>query len=495
MKLNHLLILSLLAVVAGGCAVGPNYQRPVINTPAQWSEPLVGGETNTSASVTAWWKNFHDAELDSLVVRAVQSNLDLSIAESRVGEERAQYGVAVANFFPTVDASGSYARQETSHHQPVLGSLPIPAYVPFENDVYQAGFDASWEIDVFGGKRRAAEAAKAEVTASEYGRRATTMTLLGDVGRNYIDVRGYQRQLAIANENITAQSKALAITRDRFSKGLTSDLDVQQASTLLATTEAGIPTLNTSLQAAIHRLGVLLGQQPGALQSELVAAAPIPVTPPSVPVGLPSELLLRRPDVQRAERQLAAATANIGVAKADLFPKFYLTGVAGFQSISTSDWFTKDSSFWSVGPTVQWRIFDAGRIRANIKVQDARQEQALAAYEQTVLTAFEDVENSLVAYANEQIRRRSLEDALTSSQKSLELANKLYANGLTDFLQVLDAERSLYQAQDALVQSDRAVSVNLVALYKSLGGGWEISEKPSSLALVQNVNPSKSHFR
>ena len=193
-----------------------------------------------------------------------------------------------------------------------------------------------------------------------------------------------------------------------------------------------------------------------------------------MPVGLPSDLLLRRPDVRLAERQLAAATANIGVAKADLFPKFYLTGAAGFQGVSADEWFTGDSKFWSMGPAVQWRIFDAGRIRANIKVQNARQEQALANYEKTVLTSFEDVENALVAYAKEQVRRRSLEDAVKSSQESLRLANQLYANGLSDFINVLDAERSLYQAQDALAQSDRSVSTDVIALYKSLGGGWDI---------------------
>jgi NodT family efflux transporter outer membrane factor (OMF) lipoprotein len=491
MKTNSLLILAVLTIATAGCAVGPNYQRPAVSAPASWSAALAGGETNSAVELAAWWKNFHDAELDSLINRAVQSNLDLQIAQSRVREARAQYGIAVAGFLPTVDVSGSYARTETSHHQPVLGSIPIPSYVPFENDVYQAGFDASWEIDVFGGTRRATEAARADIGASEFGRRDTLVTLLGEVARNYVDVRGYQRRLVIANENIVAQSNALAITQDRFAKGLTSDLDVQQAGTLLATTKAEIPTLQTSLQASIHRLGVLLDQQPGALLAELSTAAPIPAAPPQVPVGLPSDLMLRRPDVQRAERQLAASTANIGVAKADLFPKFFLTGVAGFESISTSDWFTSGSSFWSAGPTVQWRIFDAGRIRANIRVQNARQEQALATYEKTVLTAFEDVENGLVAYANEQIRRRSLEDAVASSQKSLDLANRLYANGLTDFLHVLDAERSLYQAQDALVQSDRTVSADLVSLYKSLGGGWESLEKQPSHALAQITNSSR----
>jgi NodT family efflux transporter outer membrane factor (OMF) lipoprotein len=485
MKTNRLFLSTLLALATGGCAVGPNYQRPAAGAPAQWSAPLAGGETNAPAAAAAWWENFHDAELNSLVDRAVSSNLGLQIAQARVREARAQYGVAAANFLPTAEAAGSYARTETSHHQPVLGSLPLPAGIPFDNNVYQAGFDAAWELDVFGGTRRAAQSAGAEAAAAWYDRRAVLVTLLGEVARNYVDVRGDQRRIAIANANIAAQADALALTRDRFAKGLASDLDVQQAGTLLATTTAEVPALQTSLQAAIHRLGVLLGRPPGALAEELAQVSPIPAAPPVVPVGLPSELLLRRPDVQRAERRLAAATANIGVATADLFPKFFLTGAAGFQSVSPSDWFTAGSRFWSAGPTVQWRIFDAGRIRANIRVQDARQEQALSAYEQTVLTAFEEVENSLTAYANEQIRRRSLTDAAVSSRKSLDLASRLYASGLTDFLHVLDAERSLYQAQDALVQSDRTVAADLVVLYKSLGGGWETMENQPSVALAK----------
>jgi len=484
-------MMTLVAALAAGCAVGPNYQRSTVNSPAQWSEPLAVTETNTPAAATAWWKNFHDAELDALIGHAVASNLDLQIAQARVREARAQFGIAAADLWPTVDDSSSYSRARQSQHQPLLGSLPIPPNLPYQDNVYQAGFDASWEIDVFGGRRRAKESAKAGVEASEFGRRDTLVILLGEVARNYVDVRGYQQRLEIAHENIAAQTQALAITQDRFAKGLTSDLDVQQASTLLAITTAEVPTLETGVRVSIHRLGVLLGLPPGALLAELTTPAPIPTTPPEVPVGLPSDLLLRRPDVQRAERQLAVATANIGVAKADLFPKFFLTGAAGYQSINASDWFTGGSSFWSVGPTVQWRIFDAGRIRANIKVQDARQEQALAAYEQTVLTAFEDVENGLVSYANEQIRRRSLENAVTSSRKSLALANKLYANGLTDFLHVLDAERSLYQAQDTLALSERTVSVNLISLYKSLGGGWETAEKPSSLAFAPAANSSR----
>ena len=486
MKPNHLSTVALLAFLAGGCAnlpsVGPDYHAPATKAPPHWSEPLVGGETNSAAVTAAWWKNFHDAELDSLIERAACSNLDLRIAQARVREARAQYRIASADLWPTVNAAGSYAYNRQSEHQPVLGSLPMPSGVPFENDVYQAGFDASWEIDVFGGKRRTTESARAQVAATQFGEREVLVTLLGEVARNYVEVRGCQRRLEIARDNIRAQEQSLAIVQNRFTNGLTSDLDVQQASTVLATTRAVVPALETALDASIHRLGVLLGQTPESLETELAIAAPIPAAPPVVPVGLPSELLLRRPDVALAERQLAAATANIGVAKADLFPKFYLTGVAGFESISADDWFKSGSRFWSVGPAVQWRIFDAGRIRANVKVQNARQEQALANYENTTLLAFEDVENALTAYAKEQIRRQSLQDAVKSSEESLRLANQLYANGLSNFINVLDAERSLYQAQDALVQSDRTISANLIALYKSLGGGWETLGRQPQLA-------------
>jgi NodT family efflux transporter outer membrane factor (OMF) lipoprotein len=480
-----LIFLFVVAAFTGGCATGPDYHSPTaITAPAHWSEGLAGGEQATPAGLGSWWKTFNDPELDLLISRAMHSNLDLRIAQSRVLEARAQYGIAASALVPSVDAAGSDSREQASHHQPVLGSVPLPPTTSFDNQVYQAGVDASWEIDVFGGQRREVEAARAEVGASEFGERATMMVLLGDVARNYVDVRGYQRRLAIAADNIQAQRQGLAITRDRFAHGLATDLDVEESSTLLAETQAEVPALEADLQASIHRLGVLLGREPGALLAELSAQAPIPASPEVVPVGLPSDLLLRRPDVRQAERQLAAATANIGVAQADLFPKFYLTGAAGYQSVSAGDWFSSGSSFWSIGPSVQWKIFDAGRVRANIRVQDARQEEALAAYERTVLTAFEEVENGLVSYATEQVRHRSLQEAVAASQKSLALANRLYANGLTDFLRVLDAERSLYDAEDRLAQSEKAISGNLVSLYESLGGGWEqaVSAAPQSNA-------------
>jgi NodT family efflux transporter outer membrane factor (OMF) lipoprotein len=248
---------------------------------------------------------------------------------------------------------------------------------------------------------------------------------------------------------------------------------VKQAQALLATTEATVPTRQTTLKQAIHELGVLLGQEPGALLAELSRDEPIPTTPPSVPVGLPSDLLRRRPDVRRAERQLAAATAQIGVQTAELFPKFSLGGTAGLQSLSASDWFTRGSRYWSMGPTVTWRLLDFGRIHAQIKVADAQQEQALTTYEQTVFISFRDVENALVAYAKEQTRYQALNESVTANRRALEIANELYSKGLGDFLNVLDSERSLFGAEDQLVDSQRTVTENLVALYKALGGGWE----------------------
>ena len=474
MKTTHLLphtSLALALVLASGCSVGPNYHPPQTRTPEKWSTELAGGEN--TGSVETWWKAFHDAELDSLIRRAVHANLDLKIAEARVREVRAQYRIALANFGPTADTAAFAGKDRMSKNAPLLSAMTLPSSVPFENETYLAGFQASWELDVFGGNRRAAEADRAEVGVAEAACRNARIIVLGEVGRNYVALRGGQRRLEIANKNIKAQQAALDIARDRFKNGLTSDLDVQQSTALLATTQAEIPKLESSVAASIHRLGVLLGEQPGALASELSRPAAIPSVPPKVPVGLPSELLLRRPDIRQAERQLAASNARIGVATADYFPKFALTGGGGYLNVSAVDWFSPGSQFWSMGPTAQWRIFDSGRIRANIRVQNARQEQALANYERVVLIAFEEVENALVNYAKEKSRRRSLEEAVKAGENSLKMANQLYSKGLSNFINVLDAERSLYQSEDALVQSDRAVSQNLIALYKALGGGWE----------------------
>ena len=478
MKLTIVMSAMCLALLAG-CAVGPDYKPPKASASAQqWTSPLVGGETNNPADLATWWKNFGDTNLDSLMTVAVQSNLTLRIAEAHVRESRAERDVVSGSFWPSVGTSGSYSRNRSG----LNNFPPLPPGTPLDYNLYNASFDATWELDIFGGTRRTIESASAEIGAAEYGQRDVLVSLLAEVARNYIGARGYQQRLAITRQNIQVQQEILNLTSNRFENGLSSDLDVQQATALLTATEAQVPSLETGFDQSVHHLAVLLGQAPGALQDEMSVEKPIPLTPPTVPVGLPSDLLQRRPDVQRSERELAAATARIGAAKADLFPKFSLTGFAGLESISTANFFNYASRYWSAGPTVQWELFQAGSIRANVRVQNARQEQALDTYEQTVLIALEDAENALTAYAREQTRRESLSQSVQADEQALELSTQLYNNGLADFLHVLDSERSLYAAQDALVQSDQTVSLDLVQLYKALGGGWQEELKTASVS-------------
>jgi multidrug efflux system outer membrane protein len=473
--MRQAIVIVFLAILTG-CAVGPDYQPPKTSAPAQWTSNMAGGETNGPVDLAQWWKNFNDTNLNSLMLTAIQSNLTLKVAEAHVREARAQKGIVSAGLWPDLNGSGSYSRNHYGEH----AFPPLAGFgVPLDYNLYDANFDATWELDVFGGTRRAVQSANAQVGAAEYGQRDVLVSLLAEVARDYISARAYQQRLAIARDNIKVERDVLDLTSNRFDNGLGNDLDVEQAKALLDTTEAEVPSLQTGFDESVYQLSVLLGQPPGTLLDEMSAQTAIPLTPPIVPVGLPSDLLLRRPDVAEAERNLAAATAQIGVAKADLYPKFSLTGIAGVQSTSAGNWFQYASKYWSAGPTVQWEIFEAGSIVANIHVQNARQEEALYQYQQTVLVALEDTENALTAYAREQVRRESLGESVASDQQALELATQLYKNGLTDFLNVLDSESALYNEQDALVQSDQTVSLDLVQLYKALGGGWENEEKSS----------------
>jgi multidrug efflux system outer membrane protein len=533
MKPTHLPVL-IATLLCGSCTVGPNYQRPKTLVETSWSEADARATTQPSATtsrpiqITQWWATFRDPQLDSLVARAVRGNLYLKQAESRIRQARAQRVVAGAAEYPTIDAGGGYfigrggrnieipqgafgapstpgkggGKQEPSRldqsaqlnatplaRTPTagLGASAVPLS-PFGggglpgvvSQLYQVGFDASWEIDVFGGTRREIEAAEADLAASTEDRRDVLITLLAEVARNYVELRGFQRELAIAQENLESLRSTLRLTRDRFNAGVTTQLDVARAAAQVSTTEASIPAIDAQVHQAVHRLSVLLGEQPGALSAELLRAKPIPAPPPEVPVGLPSDLLRRRPDVRRAERQIAAATARVGVATAELFPKFTLTGTLGFDATKLThiaDW---SSRFYSLGPGVSWPIFTAGRIRANIRVQNEAEQQALIGYHQTVLVALRDVEDALVVYSREQQRRKSLSDAVAAERQAVDLANQQYAQGVVDFLTVLETQRSLYGAEDALVQSDERISANLVALYKALGGGWEIERAQGS---------------
>ena len=464
----------LLAIM--GCSVGPNYKTPDTPLPAAWNEAQPAGADTQPTELARWWTEFNDPLLDRLVQTAVKSNLDLQLAEARIRESRALRAVTAAGEWPGLDISGGYLRSRRSQDAfastpgigPSSGTGSNPA-----TDLFRVGFDSRWEIDVFGGVRRSVEAADANLQASEEDRRNTLVTLLGDVAKNYIDLRGFQRRLAVARANFTAQQDTVDLTNVRFQAGLASDFEVAQAEGQANTTAAQIPALESSIKQTAHRLDVLLGSEPGALWAELAQEEPIPALPPQAHVGMPSELLRRRPDIRRAERVLAAATAQVGAATADLFPRFSLIGSFGFQSVSASDLFSGPNRFWSIGPNVSWPVFDAGRIRANIEVRNAQQEQALTLYQKTILTALEDVENSLVNYAKEQTRYRSLTAAVAANRRAVEMANDLYTRGLIDFLNVLETQRQLYSSESDLAQSEASMASNLVALYKALGGGWE----------------------
>jgi NodT family efflux transporter outer membrane factor (OMF) lipoprotein len=470
--------LSLGVLLVSGCSVGPNYRRPDDVLAASWLEAQRAEFDTQPATLVNWWTEFNDVELNSLVERAVNSNLDIAIAEARVRESRASQLLSEAGEWPTVDLSGSYSRNRSSENAVAArgqGAVGTPRSTSnLEQDLFRTGFDAGWEIDVFGGTRRSIEAARANVEASIEDRRDVLVTLLGDVAKNYIDLRGRQRQLAVTQANLEAQQESLRLTRIRFDAGLASDLEIAQAEGQAQTTAAQIPTLESGIKQTAYRLDLLLGAQPGATWNELSGSAPIPALPPQARVGLPAELLRRRPDIRRAERQLAAATAQIGAATADLYPRFFLIGTFGLQSISASDWFSAQSRFWTIGPTIRWPVFDAGKIRANIEIRNAQQDQALKFYEKSVLGALGDVESALVNYSKEQIRYRSLLAAVDANRRALQMSNDLYTQGLVAFLNVLDAQRAVYGSENDLAQSEANMASNLVALYKALGGGWDI---------------------
>lgn len=383
--------------------------------------------------------------------------------------------------WPEIDAVASYRNTRSGGSSSSSGSASGTGggasggfgSIGNTRDLFQVGLDSTWELDFFGGIRRNVEASDADIQTAVEDRRDVLVTLVSDVGTNYVNLRGFQQQLDISVKNLESQKHTAEITRKRHEAGFVSALDVANASAQVAQTESVIPVLESSAKGAIYALSVLLGREPAALVEELSADKPVPPVPPEVPVGLPSELIRRRPDIRKSEAQLHAATARIGVATADLFPKFSLTGSFGFNSSDIASLASLTNRAWNTGPSVSWPIFDAGRIRWNIEVQNALQEQALLAYEKTILTALRDVETSLVAYAKEQEHRKALTEEVAQNRRAVDLSMKLYVVGKTDFLNVLTAQRSLYTSEEALAESVKSVSTNLIALYKALGGGWE----------------------
>lgn len=476
-----------LALGVAACTVGPDYVGPDVAMPDAWrAAGKVGSAPATPDELATWWHALGDPVLDDLVKRALRENLDLKTAGARIRAARAQRAIRAAAFLPQLSANAEYQHarpfSENSQFGSLLGGFPgdLPPDFPTEN-LYQGEFDASWEIDLFGGIRRSVEAADASLAAAEDDAWAARVSIVAEVARTYVALRALERRVAIANENVASQRDSVRLTEDRFRTGIASELDVRQARSLLATTEADVPALESAREQTAHAIAVLLALPPDALHDELAPGAPIPgaANPDAlavrIPIGLPAELLRRRPDVRRAERELAAATARVGVATAELYPKLSLTGFIGLQSISTGDLFTGGSRYFSAGPTVTWRVFEGGRLRAAIDVRDAETEQSLYAYEQTVLVALQDVADALVAYGKERRRHDSLVGAVAENERAVLLSRDLYAHGLGTYLAVLDAQRAQYEAQDALVQSDQALVTELIATFKAIGGGWPTS--------------------
>jgi NodT family efflux transporter outer membrane factor (OMF) lipoprotein len=464
-----------LALLLVGCAVGPDYRAPEISAPTAWHSAMKGGLKSVSpeaAQLAQWWSNLDDTQLSRLIEEATSNNLDLKLAQARLREARARRGVSAADRFPTLNAGADVNRIRSSEEIGIAGGAT--------SNTWAAQFDASWELDIFGGKRRALEAADASLDASREDLRDTQVSLLAEVALNYIEVRGYQARLTIAQSNLAAQSETWQIARWRHEAGLTTQLDEDQAKFNLEQTRAQLATLQMGLEQSKNRLAVMLGRTPGEL-AELETPAAIPQTPTEVAVGIPAETLRQRPDLRRAERQLAAATAQVGVATASLYPDFSLSGTLGLQALSNANLLQASARMFSVAANAGLVVFDAGRIRQNVEVQNALQEQALIGYESAVRGAVHDVENALIAYAEEQNRRVALTDAVQAAQSAAELSASQYAAGLIDILAVLDTQRSLLSLQDLLSQSEAAVTSDLVRLYKAMGGGWSIESSGEKL--------------
>jgi NodT family efflux transporter outer membrane factor (OMF) lipoprotein len=449
-----------------GCfAVGPDYKSPDIAAPGEWRPPMRAGLSAAEPGADAlaqWWTALGDEDLSNLMERAAAGNLNLKIAQARIREARARRGIAEAGLFPSLGFGGSAT----------VGRGSEDSGSGMRRELYRTGFDASWEVDIFGGVRRSIEAAEGDLEASAADYHDVLVSLLAEVALNYVDARTFQGLLQVAEENLKSQAETLQLTEWRFAAGLVSSLDVEQARAIVENTRAQLPRLRTNIEAAKNRLAILLGVFPGALEAELGPKRPIPEAPLEVAVGVPAETLRRRPDVRRAERQLAAQTARIGVATADLYPRFSLPGSIGLEAVAAHRLFSTANRAWTLAASFAWTIFKGGAIRQNIELQNALQEQALIQYEATMLLALEEVENSLVAFAEEQERRDALTEATRAAQFAAELARDQYASGLIDFQAVLDSQRSVLSFQEQLEQSKGQVAANLISLYKALGGGW-----------------------
>jgi len=514
----------LAAVVAlAGCSeLGPNFTRPTAfwNPTAWFAQPKPSAKEAVSQPVEQpvdpqWWNLFHDRELTALEQRVAHANLDVRTASIRLAESRASFGVARADLFPNLDANGSYTYQKIARQGALSlipgGGSPTAAsqtsgagagglsgtpqsgtpgtatnglgatsgasqnagiYQPFS--LWQYGFDSSWELDLWGRVRRNVEGAQASLQASAEAERETLLTALAEMARDYVQLRGVQRNIEIVKDNLHIAQQSLQLTQQRAAGGVTTDLDVANAAAQVDTVASELPTLEAQETEVINAIAFLLGEPPRAMQAELSVAHPIPPVPPRIPVGLPSELARRRPDIRQAEAQLHTATADIGVAVADFYPRVTLSGSVAMQSVAArylGSWY--NASTYSLGPSISLPIFEGGRLRRVLELRKDQQKEAALTYQRTVLSALHEVDNALTSYDAEQRRRNRLEQAVRENRRAVKLAQDRYAQGVADFLSVLTAEQNLLSADQQLTDSVTNVSTDLVQIYKALGGGWQ----------------------
>ncbi|MHB1402394.1 MAG: efflux transporter outer membrane subunit [Thiobacillus sp.] len=460
------LLLMLAGLGLSGCAaVGPDYVPPATETPAGWvrldpeAQPVA--HAAASGDLGQWWQNLNDPLLSGLIDEALQASPDLRSAQAKLRETRARRTVAAAGQYPSVTASGSASRSRSSEE---AGSGAT-------RNFFSAGFDASWEIDVFGGVRRGVEAAAADLESAVASLHDTQVSLASEVALTYVEVRAQQTRLGVARANLASQSETLQLTDWRAQAGLVSSQDVEQARSNREQTRAQIPALETSLAEAEHRLDFLLGRVPGTLHARLAATGELPTVPGRIAVGIPADTLRQRPDVRAAERRLAAETARVGVAEAARYPSFDLSGSIGLEALTLGG-LGSGGAASSLLAGITGPVFNAGRLRAQVEIQDAVREQAQVTYEQTVLTALQEVENALVALARNRERVEALAIAAESAGNAAQLARQRYSAGLIDFQSVLDTERSVLSAEDSLASSRADGVLALIRLYKALGGGW-----------------------
>jgi NodT family efflux transporter outer membrane factor (OMF) lipoprotein len=456
-----------------GCMlVGTNYEPPDMVVPDAWHSNLSKDIHSGRSSVETWWEKFDDPTLNRLIDRAREANPDLKAALERVTEAQAAREVSRSYLFPSVDANGTFQRTRNSDN---AVAPRAPANNPF--NTYSTGFNAGWELDFFGGVRRLVESSNASAEAVEEAWRDATVVLLSEVALNYIDYRTLEERIRVAKENIKGQRESLRLTKDRLDAGLASELDVSQVETNVRTSETLIPLLQTQLILAKNRLSTLVGGYPGSIDKWLAKGRGIPVPRRSAGIGIPADLIRSRPDIRLAERHLAAQTAQIGVAEADLYPRFTLSGNFNLDAGNSGDLLHRDARAYGFGPSFRWNIFSAGRIKNNIAIEQSRTRQAYNAYESTVLKAVEDVESSLATIAGARNRSASLNQASTAARKTVSLVNDKFREGLVDSLNVIDAERTLFNTEDEATVVRGQISAGFVALYRSLGGGTPMKLK------------------